>query len=176
MILAVLLQAAVSVAAPDAGGEAAPTNAAAKIEHPVRITSDSTYFDRKEGIAALRGHVQVVDDKYQLNADRAYLYLEGTNTLKSIVAMGSVAMTNGTKRAYGDKLTYFHGRKLVVLAGSPQTPAKVLEEQSEGDRVLTGRKIRFWIDADQVEVVESEISTPAKGAGGGMSILNINAK
>lgn len=130
-----------------------------------RITSDTTYYDRKEGIAVFKGHVHVDDTDYQMHAERAYLYLSGTNDLSRIAAMGSVALTNGFRRAYGERVTYNREKGLVTLIGIPGKPAIVSEETAEGDRTVRGRKIRFWINQEQVEVVEADITAPKTGAG-----------
>ena len=52
------------------------------------ITSERTYYDRKEGVVVFTGKVHVNDEDYQLCSDKAFIYLEGSNTLKRIVAMG----------------------------------------------------------------------------------------
>lgn len=152
MILAILLLASTVV-----------TNSVDKIENPARITSDTTYYDRKEGIAVFKGHVHVDDAEYQMHADRAYVYMSGTNNLSRIAAIGSVALTNGTRRAYGDRVTYHREKGLVILTGKDDAPAIVAEELPEGDRTVRGKKIRFWINQEQVEVVEADISAPRTG-------------
>lgn len=139
------------------------TNSVDKIENPARITSDTTYYDRKEGIAVFKGHVHVDDAEYQMHADRAYVYMSGTNNLSRIAAIGSVALTNGTRRAYGDRVTYHREKGLVILTGKEDAPAIVAEVLPEGDRTVKGKKIRFWINQEQVEVVEADISAPRAG-------------
>lgn len=141
----------------------AVTNTMTQVENPARITSDTTYYDRKEGIAVFKGHVHVDDKDYQMHSGRAFVYMTETNTLSRIVAIGSVALTNELKRAYGDKVTYFRDRGLVILTGGEGKPAIVREELPEGPRTVHGRKIRFWINQEQVEVVEADIVTPKKG-------------
>jgi lipopolysaccharide transport protein LptA len=138
--------------------EAAPTR-------PAKITSRSTYYDRKEGFACFNGEVHVDDERYQMHADKAYVFMEGTNDLKRIVALGNVALTNDTKRAYGAKLSYHRNPGLVILYGGDGKLAEVRDESKDGDQVVKGAKIKFWIDAEQVEVIESDISVPAKSGG-----------
>ena len=147
---------ALLLAAAVAATNAVPTTA--------RITSDSTYYDRKEGIAVFKGHVHVDDAEYQMHAERAYVFLAGTNALSRIAAIGSVALTNGARRAYGEKATYNHEKKLVTLTGAPGEPAIITEDTDEGERTVRGRKIRFWIGQEQVEVLESDITAPKSGA------------
>ena len=130
----------------------------------VRISSDRTYYDRKEGFACFTGKVSVEDPEYQLHADRAFVYMGGTNDLKRIVALGNVAITNGTKRAYGAKATYQRENGVVILRAGEGGSAEVRETDSDGDRVVRGKTIKFWTGSRQVEVLEAEISAPSGGA------------
>ena len=130
----------------------------------VRISSDRTYYDRKEGFACFIGKVSVEDPEYQLHADRAFVYMGETNDLKRIVALGNVAITNGAKRAYGAKATYQRENGVVVLRAGEGGAAEVREVDSDGDRVVRGKTIKFWTGSRQVEVLEAEISAPSKGS------------
>ena len=135
------------------------------------ITSASTYYDRKEGFAYFSGHVFVDDAKYKLHADRAYVFMSGSNDLHRIVAMGNVAMTNETKRAYGAKASYYRDPGMVVLYSGEGQPAEVRDESAKGDQVVRGRKIKFWTNSEQVEVLEAELSAPSSGLGGVRGVL-----
>ena len=129
-----------------------------------RITSGTAYYDRKEGFACFGGKVLVEDPQYVLHADRAFVYTGETNDLKRIVALGHVAITNETRRASGAKASYYRSSGLVVLNSGDGKPAEVRDEGPDGDQVVRGKKIKFWIGSQQVEVVEAEISAPSKGA------------
>ena len=126
-----------------------------------KITSATTYYDRKEGFAYFSGHVFVEDEKYQLHADRAYVFMSGSNDLQRIVALGNVAMTNESKRAYGEKVSYYRDRGMVVLSAGENGAAEVREETESGPRVVRGKKIKFWTESKQVEVVQAEIEAQA---------------
>lgn len=128
-----------------------------------RITSATTYYDHKEGIVFFDKDVHVDDEQYQLHADRAYVFTDGTNGLRRIVAIGNVAMTNATRRAYGVKVSYYKEGGMVVLYGGEGRMAEVRDESREEDAVVRGRKIKFWIDSQQVEVMEADITAPASG-------------
>lgn len=146
--------------------------AAQTAQGPAKITAASTYYDRKEGYAYFSGNVSVDDGRYQLHADRAYVFMDGTNDLKRIVAIGGVALTNENRRAYGTKASYYRDPGMVVLYGGDGAPAEVREEHPAGARVVTGSKIKFWTGSEQVEVVEAEMSTPSKGGLGDLKGLN----
>ena len=130
----------------------------------VRISSDRTYYDRKGGFACFTGKVSVEDPEYQLHADRAFVYMGETNDLQRIVALGNVAITNGTKRAYGAKATYQRENGVVILRAGEGGAAEVREADPDGDRVVRGKTIKFWTGSQQVEVLEAEISAPSKGS------------
>lgn len=150
-------------------GVGASTNQVKKIKkakRPAKITSASTYYDRKEGVAIFSGHVHVDDEEYQLHAEKAYVFMDGTNELKRIVALGNVAMTNETRRAYGGKAKYYRDSGLVILYARDDAPAEVREEKKDGDQVVKGSKIKFWVNSEQVEVINAEISAPTQGLGG----------
>ena len=138
--------------------------AGGKVRDLARITSDTTYYDRKEGLVAFRGHVHVDDSEYQMHANRAYVFLTGTNTLSSIAATGAIALTNGNRRAYGEKLTYRRDSGLVVLHGADGSPATVVDSAPGGDRTVRGSRIRFWINREQIEVENADLSAPRTGA------------
>ena len=158
----IILMAAVAAGSPT-NVAAVATGAAAKKPpaKPARITSATTYYDRKEGVAIFTGNVHVDDERYQLHADKAYVFMNDTNELERIVAIGNVAMTNENKRAYGTKASYYRSRGMVVLHSGEGRPAEVREVNSEGDRIVRGGKIRFWIDSEQVEVINADITAPA---------------
>ena len=135
-----------------------------------RISSSSTYYDRKEGFIYFNGKVHVADSKYDLHADRAYVFMDGTNELKRIVALGNVALTNESQRAYGAKASYYRNPGMVVLYAGDGAAAEVRDVTPDGDRIVRGNKIKFWTNTRQVEVLEAEITTPAQDAAGGLDL------
>ena len=156
-MLPILLAAASVVTTNAVPTNAVPTNVT------TRITAGSTYYDRKEGFVLFKGNVAVVDPQYQLHADRAFVYTGATNDLRKIVALGHVAITNETKRAYGARASYYRESGMVVLHSGDGITAEVRDETPDGDRVVRGKKIKFWTGTRQVEVVEAEITAPSQG-------------
>jgi lipopolysaccharide transport protein LptA len=150
-----------------AGESVAQTESKAKkSKRPAKISSRSTYYDRKEGIGVFTGNVHVDDEEYQMHADKVYLFMKGTNELDRIVAVGNVAMTNDTKRAYGAKVSYYRNPGLVVLYSGDGIVAEVRDTAKSGDQIVRGKKIRFWTDSEQVEVLDAEITAPTEGSAG----------
>lgn len=132
----------------------------------VRITSDRTDYDRKEGVILFDGNVHVDDDEYQMCSKQLYVFLDGTNELKRIVAIGDVAITNDTRHGSCAKAAYTKSIGKVVMYGDGKgTMAKLIDEGKRRSEV-EGRKITFWIDSEQVEVEGSTVTLDAGGIGG----------
>ena len=134
------------------------TDNIAQSKSPVKITADRTFHDRKEGVIVFTGHVSVSNEEYQICSDRASVFLSPSNDVSSLVAVGSVALTNGFRRAYASKTTFRRDKGLVVLYGEEGKPAEISDEKNEGEfQRVRGKKIRFWINQEQVEVLEADI-------------------
>ena len=142
-----------------------PKNLQPKTGRPAKITSANTFYDRKEGVAMFDRTVHVDDESYQLWADKAYVFLSGTNDVKRIVAIGNVAITNEARRAYGTKASYYKDGGMVVLYGDGEHPAEVRDESKADDQTVKGTKIKFWIDSEQVQVIDADIEAPTQGGG-----------
>lgn len=140
----------------------------AKTNRVAKITAASTYYDSKEGIAYFAGNVCVDDQEYQLHADRAYVFMDkaGTNDLKRIVALGNVAVTNDTKRAYGGKALYNRAAGMVVLYADTNRYdyCEVRDEKTDPPQSVKGAKIKFWIGSEQIQVEKAVINAPVTGA------------
>ena len=92
--------------------------------------------------------------------------------VRRVVAIGNVAMTNDAHRAYGAKATYSKKNGLVVLYSGDGITAEVRDESKEQPQIVRGKRIRFWIDSEQVEVDEADL-TGAAPAGGAQSLKKI---
>ena len=143
-----------------------PKNMQPKTGRPAKITASNTFYDRKEGVAMFDSNVHVDDESYQLWADKAYVFLSGTNDVRRIVAIGNVAITNEARRAYGTKASYYKEGGMVVLYGDKDRVAEVRDESKADDQTVKGSKIKFWIDSEQVQVIDADIQTPTQGGGG----------
>ena len=134
------------------GGLAA---AAAKAQW-ARITSVRADFDRNEGVALFEGDVTVdYGDAYKMCADKVYVFFTGSNEFDRVVATGGVAVTNETRTGSCDSVVFRRREGEVEMFGG-EGGALARLANSETDEV-TGRRIRFWLDAEQVEVSDAEI-------------------
>lgn len=130
------------------------------------ITADRTDYDRKEGVVLFDRNVYVDDEQYQMHTDRLFLFLDGTNDLKRLVAIGNVAITNENRRAYCARATFNKKLGRIVMYSSDEIMASLSEEGKKGSEVK-GEKITFWIDSEQVEVENPVITMPGGFGGSG---------
>ena len=174
VLTSVLLAAAIVAADPSADTNSVAAAAVpAKTNRIAKITSATTYYDAKVGVALFSGHVYVDDEEHQLHSDTAYVFMDtsGTNELKRIVAVGNVAITNETRRAYGSKAAYYRDSGMVVLYAPKEGLCEVRDEKSDPPQIVQGTKIKFWIGSEQVEVQGASISAPVSGGVNGLKSL-----
>lgn len=132
----------------------------------VKITSGRTDYDRKQGVIMFDENVFVDDAEYQMHADQLYVFLDGTNDLKRIVAIGHVAITNDLRAGTCAKATYTKATQKIVMYGDGDGTVARLADNGKRRSEVEGRKITFWIDSEQVEVEGSTVTLDAGGFGG----------
>lgn len=132
----------------------------------LKVRSESSDIDRKAGVAMLKGRVEVEhSDGYALSADTAYLFADAANGLGRIVASGGVAVSNGARRASCPLAVYRRAKREIEMFGDGMGAFARLEEDEGGGRELEGRRIRFRLDTEQVEVDEPRITVGRGGKG-----------
>ena len=129
------------------------------------VSAERTDYDRKDGVVLFEGAVSVADSEYTLGADRLYAFLDGTNSLRRIVADGSVTVTNGTRHGSCPRATYLKSIGRVTMYGAPDSPAKLVDGGHRRNEI-EGRTISFWLDSEQVEVEGSTLTIEGGVSGG----------
>ena len=129
------------------------------------ITADRTDYDRKEGVILFDRNVYVDDEQYQMHADRLFVFLDGTNDMKRLVALGNVSLTNEDKTAWCQKAVYTKTSSQIVLFGDEQNPAWLRDSGGrKGDESeVSGLRITYWIDSGLATVEKSVIKLPGFG-------------
>lgn len=153
---------AVEAANPEEGAPAKKKKLKSKKEltgRDAKITSATMSYDRKEGILFFDRNVFVDDEQYQMHADRVYVFLNGTNDVKRLVALGNVALTNEFRSATCDKAVYMKAASKVILY-APEGGVATLKDESQKGGTISGSRITFWLDSEQVEVQNSDITVP----------------
>lgn len=147
-VLAVLLAAAL------------PANNAPEV---TRIRSESAEYDRNAGIVVFEGRVRVEHaGEYTMNADRIHAVMSASNELVRVVADGGVTITNGSRVGTCAMATYRRLKREIEMYGGNGACARLVDT-GERPGEVEGDRIRFWLDAEQVEVENSRITTDGKG-------------
>ena len=139
------------------------------------IVARRTDLDRKAGVILFEGDVRVSDPEYALGADRLFVFLDGTNSLKRIVADGNVTLTNGTRSASCARAAYVKSAGRVTMYGDGPQRARLVEDSHRRDEV-EGRKITFWLDSEQVEVDGATLTVDGGAFGGKDGALKLMGK
>ena len=147
----------------------AATVATAPATELTRIRSDAADYDRMHGIAVFEGHVSIEHaGEYTMNADRLYAVMAASNELSRIVAVGNVVVTNAARVGMCDKATYRRAKREIEMFADGKGGYARLVDHGDHPGELEGERIRFWLDAEQVEVENARITTGGKG---GMELL-----
>lgn len=142
---------------------------------PAVITADRTDYDRKEGVILFDRNVAVDDEQYQMHAERLFVFLDGTNDMKRLVALGNVAITNEDKSAWCAKAVYTKAASRIVMYGDERNPAWLRDAGGKpGDASeVRGLRITYWIDSGLATVEKSVITLPGlKGANNPKDLFN----
>lgn len=138
---------------------AAGVSSAAGTNSHMRVRSRTSDVDRKAGVVMLDGDVFVDhSDGYTLSADRVFLFLAAENAIGRVVASGNVVLSNGARVATCPLAVYRRRKREVEMFSDGQGAFARLVEGGGDARELEGRRIRFWLDSEQVEVDEPRIT------------------
>ena len=128
------------------------------------IRSRTSDFDRKEGVVMFEGDVMVrYSENYTMCSDRLFMFLSKSNELSRVVALGNVSITNETRTGTCAMATYRRRKSEIEMFGDGKAVLARLTESGDDASEIRGERIRFWLDAEQVEVENSSIQMEKKG-------------
>ena len=133
-------------------------------EKSATITAERSDFDREAQVVMFDRNVRVeYGTDYVMNSDRLFVFMGGSNELSRIVALGHVAITNDTRAGLCEMAKFWRRTSEIEMFGGEGRPAQLCDE---GGNDVRGSCIRFWLDTEQVDVVNPEIQVETKSAGG----------
>jgi len=119
------------------------------------ITSKKIEFDNKEGVILFDENVLVDDAQFVMRSDRLLVFMEGTNDVQQVMAIGSVSITNANRAATCDKAVYTKKDGRIVMTGT----ARLKQIGKEAGEV-TGDRITIWVDDERMEVSPGRVVLP----------------
>ena len=146
-------------------GKGAKGKNAKGVKEATSLTSRRADYDRAEGVVMFEDGVYLDNPEYKFAAEQLFVFLQGTNELKRVVAIGNVAVTNGSNCGVCDRAVYNRAKGRVTMYGKAGGEAARLEELGKKGvkNRLEGEKISFWMDSEQVEVENSRITVDSGG-------------
>lgn len=132
-----------------------------------RLTSVRADYDHRNGVAMFDGDVLLKGKEkgraYEFETDRAFAFISGTNDLRRVVALGNVRVKSDGRSGACARAVYLKSRSKITMYGDgPGAPARLVDTSRRRNEV-EGSRITFWLDGEQVEVVDSRISVDTKG-------------
>jgi lipopolysaccharide transport protein LptA len=100
-------------------------------------------------------NVLVDDVQFLMRSDRLLVFMQGTNEVQQIMAVGRVNITNQTRVASCDKAVYTKKDGQIVMSGNAR-----LMRQGDGGGEVTGTRITFWLDDERMEVSPGRVILP----------------
>jgi lipopolysaccharide transport protein LptA len=129
------------------------------------ITSSRMEYDYAESTIVFEENVKVVDEEYTLTADRIIVFLEGTNEVRQIRAIGHVVIVNGDRTGRCPEAVYTRKNGEIVMSGPNDTAVQLTNKEDK----IWGRKITIWLDDQRMVCVPARLtlidSNPAKATG-----------
>lgn len=147
LMLSALIAITVSAADKKGGKKEAP--AAEVVKSESAITADKIEFDNKEGVILFDHNVLVKDPQFVMRSDRLIVFMEGTNDVDQIMAIGNVSLTNENRSAKCDKAVYTRKDGQIVMSGDV-----VLKQAGEKAGTVSGEKMAIWLNEERMEILE----------------------
>lgn len=133
----------------------APTKA--KGPQDATIVAERIDLDRDAGVVMFEKDVHInYANEYDLCADQLFVFLENTNQLTRVVAIGNVSVTNDTRIGTCHMAKFTKKTGQLELYGEEEDSMALLVDGVSGNK-LYGGVIRFWLDSEQIEVEKSKI-------------------
>jgi len=152
----------------DDGMAAAREALLAPAKHDTQISADRMEYNYKEAVAIMTDNVVVDDPRFRLTSDRLFVFLDGTNSLKQLVVMGHVAVSNENRRASCEKAVYTKADEQLVMVGN----ATLINVGEDGrERRVTGDKITIWTTDQRIEVYPRPTLVLPAGSSSGIKEL-----
>lgn len=122
----------------------------------MRINSIRSDFDREESMAYFEGEVVVnYFPDYRLDCDRLFVFFKD-RSFDRLIADGHVSISNDVRYGFCDRATFARNEgEIEMFGGKSVAKATILET---GENLIKGERIKFWINADQVEIEGSDIT------------------
>jgi len=117
---------------------------------PVVITSQSLTADNKNNTAIFEGSVVATTDDLTIYSDKMTVFYDNSESkIREIIASGNVKVHKKERAIFSDEAVYIENEKKIIFKGHPKAV--------EGENVITGTQIIFFLDDDRAVVEGSRV-------------------
>ncbi len=121
---------------------------------PVIITAKSLSADSKAHTAIFSGNVKAKTENMEIFADRMVVMYGDQGGVERIVATGAVRVIKEGRVITAGKADYTKADDKIVFSTNPRV--------AEGDTVITGTKIVYYVSDDRTSVTDSKVMIQGK--------------
>ena len=116
----------------------------------ITITSETLTADNRNSNAVFEGSVVAKMDKITIYSDRMTVYYsDAENNVKEIHAIGNVKVHNKERAIFSTEASYINNKEMIIFTGNPKAV--------EGDNIITGTKIIYFLEDDRAVVEGSRV-------------------
>lgn len=117
---------------------------------PIIITSETLIADNKNNTAIFEGTVVAQTSDITMSSDKMTVYYDNSDSkVSKIHAFGNVKVLNKARVLFSDEAVYLDNEDKIIFSGNPKAV--------EGDNVITGEKIIFFINDERAVVEGSRV-------------------
>lgn len=114
------------------------------------ISSQMLTADNKNNTATFEGSVVAESGDIAMYSDKMTVYYNTSeNKIKKIHALGNVKVHRKERALFSDEAMYLEDEEKIIFTGHPKAV--------EGDNVITGKQIIFYLRDDRAVVEESRV-------------------
>ena len=124
---------------------------------PIIITSETLTADNKNSTAVFEGSVVAQTSDITMYSDKMTVYYDNSESkVNKIHAIGNVKVLNNARVIFSKEAVYLDNEEKIIFTGNPKAV--------EGDNVITGDKIVFFIKDERAVVEGSRVILQNKEA------------
>ncbi len=117
---------------------------------PIIITSETLTADNKNNTAVFEGTVVAQTSDMTMHSDKMIVYYDNSESkVDKIHAMGNVKVLNNERVLFSKDAVYLDNEEKIIFSGNPKAV--------EGDNVITGEKIIFFLKDERAVVEGSRV-------------------
>lgn len=123
---------------------------AQRLKGPIVITSETLTVDNEAHTALFESSVVARTTETTLHADKMLVYYHAdTGDITKIESEGNIKLTKGARAIISKEATYYAEGEKIIFTGEPRAV--------EGENVVTGKKITYFLNEDRFLVEDSKV-------------------